>query len=83
MEAKETVIKTHNPQILPGINQHQIELLHKQADNSFKAGIREVVEWIEDDKYEVNQGTCLLGSIPVFLVHKEKWQAKLKDWGIE
>ena len=47
-----------------------------QAEISFKAGIKEVVGWIENNN--------------VFLVHPDNrihflshWQAKLKEWGIE
>ena len=56
------------------------------ADNrdEKKAGIREVVEWIEKDRYEVNQKNVpALGIIPLSLIHLERWQTKLKDWGIK
>ena len=48
-----------------------------------REGIKEVVEWIEKDRYEVNQKNIpALGIIPLSLIHLERWQAKLKEWGI-
>ncbi|KKL27997.1 hypothetical protein LCGC14_2379550 [marine sediment metagenome] len=47
MSWKDTVIKTHNPQILPEINQYQIVLLVKQAEISYKAGAKEERERIQ------------------------------------
>ncbi len=41
-----------------------------QAEITFKAGIREVVEWIEEHKMHLNHN------------HRQ-WKAKLKEWGIE
>ena len=41
-----------------------------QAELSFKAGIREAVEWIQ------NHGGCLDG-------WRQEWQSKLKEWGLE
>jgi len=49
-----------------------------------QAGIREVVEWIERDRYEVNQKNVpALGIIPLSLIHLERWQAKLKEWNVK
>lgn len=48
----------------------------------YKAGIKEVVEWIDEDAYQVHRGYCNLGSIPVYLIHKEQWENKKKEWGI-
>lgn len=61
------------------------ELVAKvQAEISFKAGIKEVVEWInqaehllyvpEGDKETIDHG---------ILLRPSKWQRKLKEWGIE
>ena len=41
-----------------------------RVEISFKAGIKEVVEWIDKNFYEVHWNT-------------EKWHAKLKEWGIK
>lgn len=41
-------------------------------DDGKKAGIREVVEWIESQR--VNKGIN---------DRRQEWQAKLKEWGIE
>jgi len=49
----------------------------------FKAGIKEVAEWIEKDRYQVNQKNIpALGIIPLSLIHLERWQAKLRSWGL-
>ena len=42
-------------------------------DIAHKAGIREVVEWIENRSILANRGTA----------HGQEWQAKLKEWGIK
>jgi len=46
-----------------------------QAEISFKAGIREVVEWIK--------GHTLYKGDYTFHIDVDQWQAKLKEWGIE
>ena len=45
-----------------------------QAEASFKAGIREVVEWIQAN--DINWGLDI--EVPW-----DSWEAKLKEWGIE
>ena len=46
-----------------------------QAEISFKAGIREVVEWLikHDHPILTKRSNCLIRS--------GEWQAKLKEWG--
>lgn len=64
--------------------QEGIRLTAVALDESKKAGIREVVEWIEDNAGldapklidKLNTGSTF---IPI---GTEKWQAKLKEWGI-
>ena len=62
------------------------KIAQAQAEISFKAGIREVVEWVKkgtimqrmdrDSRFfTANKETILFG-----LPYKE-WQAKLKEWG--
>ncbi len=46
-------------------------LVRKQAEISFKAGIKEVVDWLEDNNLSPN------------FEKPELWQAKLKEWGVE
>jgi len=55
-----------------------------QAEISFKAGIKEVVEWIEEnllvavkDEMSGSQITVTLGKAH----ESEEWQAKIKEWG--
>jgi len=42
--------------------------------NGHKAGIREVVEWIEKN---------ILMNFGIVSVRTDEWQAKLKEWGIK
>ena len=50
-----------------------------QAQIAFKAGMREVVETFWDDIADMaNQLT-----ISKFATFTQKWQAKLKDWGLD
>lgn len=42
-----------------------------QAEISFKAGIREVVEWITETSSKTHLS-----------VYGTRWQAKLKEWGL-
>jgi len=78
MEAKDTVMSANNIATLgyDGYDKDQNMLLRgeqipkaleRQADISFKAGIKEVVEWIIE-----NNGT------PDHIL--DLWQAKLKEW---
>jgi len=41
----------------------------------FKAGIKEVVEWVEQNRYQRTRKESLR-------VWNEDWQAKLKEWGV-
>ena len=51
--------------------------LEKQAEISFKAGIKEVTQWV---KYVGLQNNDPLGRL---LIGGREWQAKLKEWGLE
>ncbi len=52
------------------------QLLEAQAEVSFKAGMKEVVEWIEENSFQ-----------PEYSERKSfnilKWQDKLNKWGIK
>lgn len=72
MKAKDTVMK--KKWMSREVANDQNALLLEQAEISFKAGIREVVEWID------NRPDCLAGSV---LLHKDEWQAKLEEWETE
>ena len=50
-----------------------------QAELSFKAGIREVVDWIESVRPVRKLPE---GNMEHYAVSMEQWQAKLKEWGI-
>jgi len=45
-----------------------------QAEISFKAGIKEMAEWIKER--DCGDKSCVVIAI-------DDWQAKLKEWGIE
>ena len=76
MEAKDTILW-----IPQGASPHQTELCrrcafrHAQAEASFKAGMKKVVEWLESICGETLEGYAY--------INKEIWQAKLKDWGLD
>jgi len=63
----------------------ELALVQAQAEISFKAGIKEVVEWIIENaafpmsnlSYVERQATPL----DVYIEFGD-WQAKLRDWGI-
>ncbi|MBU2249449.1 MAG: hypothetical protein KKD77_22065, partial [Gammaproteobacteria bacterium] len=61
----------------------------EQAEISFKAGIREVVEWVERHHEETNHWYDISGAsrknmeTALVLYHKKAWESKLKEWGIE
>ena len=83
MEAKDTVMS--DEQITPYLSLtdrvgsvvvQQDDAFLAQAEISFKAGIREVVEWIQ--KFE-KQNPAHYSHIQV---EKYEWQAKLKEWGL-
>ena len=62
--------------------QDSITKLHQDEIEEFYnegrlAGIREVVEWIENNKL-----FALVPSPKEFVIGWSDWQAKLKDWGI-
>jgi len=77
MKAEDTVVDMHNPQIMPEIYHPQQELLRRQAQISFKAGIKLVVDWIE------LVPTREIDGAEQYIVTLEQWQAKLKEWGID
>lgn len=80
MKAKDTVMKYGVMEDLckepDGSNNlfytHDLHIAEAQAEISFKAGIREVVEWINEN-----------GGLFCASYQKGKWQAKLKEWGIK
>ena len=91
MKAKDTVIK-ETPQISMSFAQLLSKYMalddfqkivradrQAQAEISFKAGIREVVEWIEDhslvEQYE--------GEEISYWVPRSKWQEQLKKWEVK
>ena len=57
----------------------EFHIARKETDmEMYKAGIKEVVEWIENNKL-----FALVPSPKEFIIGWQDWQAKLKEWGIE
>jgi len=87
MEAKDTVIDRFRiakliDQILvdypsAGGLYLSYKVAEEQAEISFKAGIREVVEWVEANLQYPTRGEGLV------LERNMEWQAKLKEWGLD
>ncbi len=46
-------------------------------ENGKHAGIKEVVDWIQDN-YQLD----VLFRVPIFSINKEDWNNKLREWGI-
>ncbi len=87
MQAKDTVIediKIHinAPDWVQILSKGELNLcvrplLETQAEISFKAGIKEVVEWVNDNsEYFECEGSC---DSDRHIIDK-KWQAKLREW---
>ena len=68
MEAKDTVKNVFTPAL-------------EQAEISFKAGIREVVEWLPWEKtaYQTGEGSPIIQ----IQISEAEWEAQLKEWGVE
>jgi len=83
MKAKDTVEKYQcNHKVKIGSKEwHNIEGYNlgaqTQAEISFKAGIKEVVEWVEE--HDIHGG---LNSSYILTI-RSMWQAKLKEWGLK
>jgi len=86
MEAKDTVMTrrqqvecSHNP-----VGElRERDMCEAQAEISFKAGIREVVEWVEENMLVVvrdNLGKTQIDVVIGKAHESEEWQAKLKEW---
>ena len=84
MEAKDTVLTETELKCFLGndivVGKQAKQCLERQTeitwDIAFKAGIREVVEWIMRYRSEsTREFVCLT-------LGKEAWQTQLKEWGI-
>lgn len=82
MEAKDTVMKldeieikglafSGNDSISEIINKVTLQICDQQAEISFKAGIREVVEWIRDNSF----GLQAMDNYRDLGIDSQKWQA--------
>jgi hypothetical protein len=56
-----------------------LSIAELQDEISYKAGIKEVVDWINNNSRKTPNP--LIGRINEYNV--EQWQTKLKEWGIE
>lgn len=97
MEAKDTVIKRRDCKYQPDGDKDELwvdigavyrdkymEGARNQAEISFKAGIKEVVEWIREHG---NQEASYTGDLHMTRSWIElsigAWEAKLKEWGVD
>ena len=74
MKAEDTVI----PKIIDVIYGNKVDIteeLKGQAEISFKAGIKEVVDWIE------LVPTREIDGADQYTITLEQWQARLRKWG--
>ena len=54
--------------------------LRQFGEKCYKAGIREVVEWVKEHRIPIMDGYSYDN---VDGIDVDKWQAKLKEWGID
>lgn len=87
MKAKDTLTFTKGKKYAelvafdPNVAELVKRLLKAQAEISFKAGVREVVDYINHhlNPQVWNSDT----NKPYYTIEKSKWQAKLKEWDIK
>ena len=84
MEAKDTVMSNEQIARVTDFSVKNVAYLDRviaqvQAEISFKAGCREVVEWLVS--HNRSKIMDFIGE-PLYIFDDE-WQAKLKEWGIE
>ena len=83
LKAKDTVMKTVRMKIDGEFRDADIKclgvnmptMLETQAEISFKAGIKEVVEWITEHNSSAHNA--------IVFIPTNEWQSGLKEWGIE
>jgi len=93
MEAKDTVLKPQDrvrfanvgDGILTNDFRHDtphwvINLLEQQAEVSFKAGIKEVVDWIKSTRLTPLPDKPSKG---ITFFSNSEFQSKLKEWGVD
>ena len=89
MKAKDTVMKEREcklifvKSVLFGRRQGHVNILSEletQAEISFKAGIKEMVEFCEENQMPDNPESNPYPGI--IIISKAYWQAKLKEWGV-
>ena len=61
---------------------HNCQQLKDEAEISFKAGIKEVVEWIENNELYWRSVSTTNHDYYIPLSLANTWQAQKKDWGI-
>ena len=79
MEAKDTVMAREQLKEITfcRISGRYGRVAEAQAEISFKAGTREVVEWLKE-----RQGNWCDECGTVIVIELEEWRAKLKEWGL-
>ncbi len=85
MEAnwQKTVINLDNFGDFGGVSPYWLEVIKENQrlqakitwNIAFKAGIKEVVEWVYKNSYQ--------GRLPITKINNEEWHIKLKEWKVE
>ncbi len=60
------------------VGQQASRALKLQAETSFRAGVKEAMEWVKKHYHADTGYECSL-----YLIDKREKQAKLKEWGLE
>lgn len=87
MSAEQISVSLSQSNLTDEVFQEHEVVAKAQAEISFKAGIKEVVEWIEKEYgYFIDDRLCkiIIDDIGYFseVGSIKKWQSKLKSWGI-
>lgn len=57
--------------------------LERALEEAYKAGMKEVVEWIEGESWTEWNGVISIEKPRNVLFDEGEWQAKLKEWGVK
>ena len=83
MNWQETVLSREDIHRFPRTSEELKEALLDQAEASYSAGIREVVEWLRQQRCRSElMHYCPNCDHSIYGVNEYELEAKLKDWGI-
>ena len=72
----------YNKGFKAGYHQREIDPLDKEdrCEKCYEQGIKEVVGWMKENNIKLFEPAKMGGNQ---LVREERWQAKLKEWGLK